>query len=274
MGTLDYLAPERIRGEPVDGRADIYALGCVLFECLTGQVPFPRGSEAAAIYAHLEEQPPRASELRPGLPKALDAVVARALAKDRADRWQSGAELRAAAQRAISSGAPARSRLPLRGRLAAAALVALAVAGGGTLLLGGDGGTGLAAIDANTVGVIDADGGGIRAQYSVGRDPSAIAVGAGSVWVANRLDGTVSRITRARRDVVSVPVGASRPDRVRRRARCGSRTARAARSSGSTQSRTRSWSSTRSATPRTPSPSARARSGRPPRSTPRSRGST
>jgi YVTN family beta-propeller protein len=207
VGTLDYLAPERIRGEPVDGRADIYALGCVLFECLTGEVPFPRGSEASAIYAHLEEQPPRVSDLRPGLPKALDDVVAHALAKDRADRWQSGAALRTAAQRAISSGAPARGRLPLRGRVAAAALAALAVAGGAALLLGGDDRTGLAAIDANTVGVIDADGGGIRAQYSVGRDPSAIAAGAGSVWVANRLDGTVSRITRARREVVPIPVG-------------------------------------------------------------------
>ena len=66
---------------------------------------------------------------------------------------------------------------------------------------------GLAAIDANTVGVIDADSGRITAQYSVGRDPGAIAAGAGSVWVANRLDGTVSRITRARREVVPIPVG-------------------------------------------------------------------
>jgi YVTN family beta-propeller protein len=207
VGTLDYIAPERIRGEPVDGRADIYALGCVLFECLTGQPPFVRASEASAIYAHLEEQPPRVSDLRPDLPKALDDVVARALAKDRADRWQTGAELRAAAQRAISSGAPARARLRLRGRLAAAALVALAVAAGAALLFGGDDGTGLAIIDANTVGVIDAAGGGIMAQYSVGRDPGAIAAGAGSVWVANRLDGTVSRITRARREVVPIPVG-------------------------------------------------------------------
>ena len=71
VGTLDYLAPERIRGEPVDGRADIYALGCVLLECLTGQVPFARATEAAAIYAHLEEQPPRPSDLRPGCPRRL-----------------------------------------------------------------------------------------------------------------------------------------------------------------------------------------------------------
>jgi hypothetical protein len=207
VGTLDYLAPERIRGEPVDGRADIYALGCVLFECLTGQVPFPRGSEASAIYAHLEEQPPRVSELRPDLPRALDDVVARALSKDRADRWQSGAELRAAAQGALASGASARARLPIRGRVAAVALAALVAAGGAALLLGDGDGGGLAAIDADTVGAIAADGGGIVAQYSVGRDPSAIAVGTGSVWVANRLDGTVSRITRARQEVATIPVG-------------------------------------------------------------------
>jgi YVTN family beta-propeller protein len=207
VGTLDYLAPERIRGEPVDGRADVYALGCVLFECLTGQVPFPRATEAAAIYAHLEERPPRPSELRADLPKALDALVARALAKDRADRWGTGSELRAAAQSAIAAGAKRRTGPRLRGRLAAAALATLAVAVGGALLLGRADDSGLAAIDANMVGLIDADGGRITAQYSVGRDPGAIVAGAGSVWVANRLDGTVSRITRARREIAPIPVG-------------------------------------------------------------------
>src|SRR6266540_523177 len=72
VGTLDYLAPERIRGDASDGRSDLYGLGCVLFECLTGEVPFARPSEAAAIYAHLEEPPSRPSDLRPGVPKALD----------------------------------------------------------------------------------------------------------------------------------------------------------------------------------------------------------
>src|SRR4051812_15476818 len=71
VGTVDYLAPERIAGEPADGRADLYSLGCVLFEALTGEVPFPCDSEVAAIYAHLEEDPPRASERRPGVPAAL-----------------------------------------------------------------------------------------------------------------------------------------------------------------------------------------------------------
>ena len=122
VGTVDYLAPERIAGEPADGRADLYSLGCVLFEALTGEVPFPRDSEVATIYAHLEDEPPRASERRPGVPVALDAVVARAMAKDPEDRWQSGAELVAAARAALDArrrAEPRRVRRRPRRRLVA-----------------------------------------------------------------------------------------------------------------------------------------------------------
>ena len=77
VGTVDYVAPEQIRGDEVDGRADVYSLGCVLFECLTGEVPFPGGSEVATIYAHLEEDPPRPSARCAQVPAALDAVVTR-----------------------------------------------------------------------------------------------------------------------------------------------------------------------------------------------------
>ena len=86
MGTVDYVAPEQIRGDPVDGRADIYALGCLLFETLTGTLPFTGASDVAVVYAHLEEEPPLASERRPGLQPALDAVLARAMAKDPGNR--------------------------------------------------------------------------------------------------------------------------------------------------------------------------------------------
>jgi serine/threonine protein kinase len=81
MGTLDYVAPEQIRGDPIDGRADQYAFACLLFECLTGSLPFRRDSEVATIFAHLEEPPPAASDQRHGLPPELDAVLARAMAK-------------------------------------------------------------------------------------------------------------------------------------------------------------------------------------------------
>jgi serine/threonine-protein kinase len=138
IGTADYLAPERIRGEPSDGRADIYALGCVLFECLTGEPPFGGTSEAALIYGHLEERPRRPSEVRSQVPRTLDAVVARALAKDPADRWQSGSAFRDAAREALA-GAPTR-RLPRLALRAAAAGVVVLAAGGAVaaLLAGGD----------------------------------------------------------------------------------------------------------------------------------------
>ncbi|MEP6812760.1 MAG: serine/threonine-protein kinase, partial [Actinomycetota bacterium] len=58
FGTIDYVAPEQIRGEDIDGRADVYALGCLLYECMSGTAPFRRGSDAATLYAHLEEEPP------------------------------------------------------------------------------------------------------------------------------------------------------------------------------------------------------------------------
>jgi serine/threonine protein kinase len=89
LGTPDYGAPEQASGQPVDGRADQYALACVAFELLTGSVPFKRDDPLRVLFAHVYDQPPRLTELRPGLPSAADAVLARALAKDPADRYRS-----------------------------------------------------------------------------------------------------------------------------------------------------------------------------------------
>ncbi|UFS98752.1 serine/threonine-protein kinase [Nocardia huaxiensis] len=102
-GTLAYAAPEQIRGEAIDHRADVYALGCTLFHALTGGVPYPRGSTAAIMYAQLHEAPPRPSERAAGVPVGLDAVVAKAMAKDPADRYASCGELAAAARAALST---------------------------------------------------------------------------------------------------------------------------------------------------------------------------
>src|SRR5919198_5671779 len=87
IGTPAYIAPEQIEGRPVDGRADIYSLGCVLFECLTGKPPYVRESDLAVAWAHLEEESPSAHELSPELPEAVDAVIRTALAKEQADRY-------------------------------------------------------------------------------------------------------------------------------------------------------------------------------------------
>jgi Protein kinase domain len=112
VGTLDYVAPEQISGGAIDARVDVYALGCLLFKLLTGQVPFPREGEAARLYAHLNDAPPSPSLYAPGAPVALDAVVARALAKDPADRYPSAGDLGRAALAAVSGeelGVPERT---------------------------------------------------------------------------------------------------------------------------------------------------------------------
>jgi serine/threonine protein kinase len=107
MGTIDYISPEQIRGRPVDGRADIYSLGCVLYECLTGRVPFDKDVNAAVIWAHVEEMPTAPSTMQPALPPSIDQVLAKALAKDPADRYATCRELIAAVRDALPGAGPA-----------------------------------------------------------------------------------------------------------------------------------------------------------------------
>ena len=104
-----YIAPEQIRGEPVDGRADVYALGCVLHFALTGQVPYPRETDEARLWAHLHAASPQPSRLVPGVPTAFDEVVRRALEKHPDERPSSAGELGLAALDAAGA-APVRAR--------------------------------------------------------------------------------------------------------------------------------------------------------------------
>ena len=92
-GSSDYVSPEQIRGTGADRSSDIYALGCMAYECLTGEVPYPRQGEVEVLFAHMNDEPPRASAANPSLPGAVDDVVARAMAKEPGERYGSGAEL-------------------------------------------------------------------------------------------------------------------------------------------------------------------------------------
>src|SRR5262249_36158499 len=106
----DYVAPEQIRGDPVDHRADVYSLGCVLYECLVGDPPYAGDSEIGVIGGHLSQQPPAVTARSPQLPAEIDAVLARALAKDPAERFSTCSELAAAARQALLRGAPGEPR--------------------------------------------------------------------------------------------------------------------------------------------------------------------
>ncbi len=209
VGTVDYIAPEQIAGDDVDARADVYALGCVLYECLTGEVPFPRDSDLAALWAHMRTDPPPVSERRSDLPGAIDAVVSKALAKDPQKRYGSCGELVESARQALglSEVRVVRARLPLL--VAAGALVASVAVAAAFALGGGD--RSPLALRGNSLVRIDPATNSIRAVIDVGDKPVGVAVSGRTAWVYNLGDGTVSQIdtstNRVRRttSVSSVP---------------------------------------------------------------------
>jgi hypothetical protein len=158
VGTLDYVAPEQIRGGKVDARADVYALGGVLFFLLTADVPFPREDDEAKLWAHLTESPPAASSRVPGVAAEFDHVIGRALAKSPDARYPSAGDLGRAAEaaatgvsvaepeRSVARGAAATAEMPTaaliepsrrrlrRAALALAGAAVTAVAAAGVLI--------------------------------------------------------------------------------------------------------------------------------------------
>ena len=205
LGTIDYVAPEQIRGEEVDGRADVYALGCLLHECLTGEPPFRRSSDAAVLFAHLEEEPPTL----PG----LEQVTAKALAKDPDDRYQTCRELVEAARSALGLEVK-QSRWPL-----AVASVGITLIGAALLaffLTGRDGGV-RAEPGADSLVRIDPKTNKVAETMAVGRKASGVAVGGGFVWVTNAADG--NRLADRPEDEEGAHgLGSRHADRRRRRA--------------------------------------------------------
>ncbi|WP_103663462.1 Stk1 family PASTA domain-containing Ser/Thr kinase [Microbacterium sp. CJ77] len=111
LGTAAYFSPEQAKGEAVDGRADLYSTGVVLFELLTGRAPFRGESPVAVAYQHVSETPDAPSELNPEVSRALDAVVLRALAKDPFQRYQTAEQFRSALDAAVGGAAPSKRQL-------------------------------------------------------------------------------------------------------------------------------------------------------------------
>ncbi len=192
VGTPAYLAPEQIEGKPVDGRADVYSLGCLLFESLTGSVPYRRTSRLAAAWAHLEEEPPSASELGSELPTAIDAVIQRALAKDPVDRYPTCAALIAAAEEALELRRPPILR---RRRLLGVLVVLVAlVAAVAAALFSRNGAA--PSVTPESLVKIDLDTNEIVDVIPVGRNPREVEIIGNYVFVASESDGTLTRVDR------------------------------------------------------------------------------
>jgi hypothetical protein len=152
LGTVDYIAPEQLQGEDVDPRTDVYALGCVLYQMLSGRVPFEKPNQMAKLFAHASEEPPPLD----GVPPELAAVVHRAMEKDPGMRFYTAGDLANAAAEAIGMRAPVmapsrpRRRHPVPWKWlagGAAALVAVAIAAVVVAVLASSGGGGKAAAE-------------------------------------------------------------------------------------------------------------------------------
>jgi hypothetical protein len=214
-GTPAYLAPEQLDGGPVDGHTDVYSLGCVLYECLTGEPVFVRSSRLAVAWAHLQEEPPQTHERQPDLPEAIDAVISQALAKEPDQRYPTCGALVAAAREALGLGTTRTSRRRRTLLLAAAALAIVAATAvlATTLthrarksadppLLAGP----------NTLARIDPATKKVAAVVHVGLAPILAAGHGRHVWVYSDGSGTISEIdTRTNRVIRRTPTSVVRP---------------------------------------------------------------
>ena len=253
VGSVDYAAPEQIRGEAMDARTDVYSLGCVLYQTLTKRLPYDKPADVAKMYAHVSEPPPLVSAARLDGSTAFDAVVVQAMAKEPDDRYQSAGELAKAAQDALAgvaqpapkrkkrsspaNQAPAtgneqvsrRAKIAIGAGLPAILVAGLAAAGlAATGVLGGGEDGKPAALAAATASpqapattpppeATAAPTGQPKAvaTIKVGKGPDGVAVSGGSVFVANQQDGTLSVIDPEANEVSGDPIKAgTRPDGV------------------------------------------------------------
>jgi outer membrane protein assembly factor BamB len=216
VGTPAYLAPEQIEGGSVDGRVDVYALGCVLFECLTGASPFARGSRLETAWAHLEEEPPSARALVPDLPEAIDPVLRTALAKEPDDRYLTSTALISAAEHAFGLGrsTPLHRRKPVLLIAAVTLLLLAAVTAAAVLATQSQGKppTPAAPVFARPDSLvrIDPATNKVSAVIDVGPHPVVVAAAGHSVWTYNKNGSTISEVdARTNRVLKTTTIAAS-----------------------------------------------------------------
>jgi ABC-type transport system substrate-binding protein len=198
-GTVGYIAPEQIEGDAVTGQADQYALGCIAFECLTGQAPFVRDSEVAAIYAHLSDPPPRVSSITP-LGAAVDRAIGRALAKRPGDRFETCSAFTTALAEALQ-GAASRPSHRRRWFVAAGAVVVAAGVAAGVLATRGSGPAPVPRPDALVA--LDASG-HVSDVVPLGQRPTAITTAPDGIWVALAGAYQVVRVDRKTRQITQI----------------------------------------------------------------------
>jgi hypothetical protein len=215
-GTLDYLAPEQIRGEDVDGRADCFALACVLHECLSGAPPFRRETEGEALWAHLREPPPPLRAY-----PALDPVMKMALAKEREDRYPRCEEMMRAAAAVLGVETPAAGerRLSRPGLLILAGGILLAVASVAAVISsrGGDEQsprTPALDVATNSVAAIGVDDGGVDLAVPLPGRPTDVAVTRGTAWVSTVDSTSVTGVSARTRSITRTVPLAGRADAV------------------------------------------------------------
>lgn len=216
LGTLDYVAPEQIRNEGVSARADVYSLTCVLFRCLTGELPFAGDSAMAVLWSHLNDPVPSVTERNPDLPSALDPVLAKGMTKEPGTRYARCAELVGDARSALGlrgETAASATGLPRHRRRLIAAVVALllVIAAGvvaAVLATGGGDEAAPLVVEGNSLVRLNADSGELSRVVPLGARPDAVAVGEGAVWATDLVGGTVTRVSgtgNGSSESVSVP---------------------------------------------------------------------
>jgi serine/threonine protein kinase len=199
LGTVDYIAPEQITGGPLDPRVDVYALGCVIHECLTGHVPYERDNEVAVLWAHVQDTPPRVTDRRPDLPPAVDGVVTRAMARAADDRPETAGQVATELRTALGlapSGAAAhvRTRRQRRRRRVVAGAVAAALLVGALITVVRPGRPTSVVPGPDTIALLDTGSSRFTEAIPVGSSPNGVAFGGGSPWVINERDKTFQRI--------------------------------------------------------------------------------